>query len=124
MQVGREIRRRRKALGWTLERLGEESHLSPHYLSTLENGKRDPSLSTLVRVAEALHLSLGELFEDESNNFSLETLEVAKLFEQAPPSIKEGILLILREVVILAKTSRSKLLKQRCASFFRAGRRK
>ena len=48
MKFGQEIRRRRKALGMTIEQLAEKAELTPNYLGTLEVGRRDPSLSTVL----------------------------------------------------------------------------
>jgi transcriptional regulator with XRE-family HTH domain len=61
MSLGSEIRRRRLALGLTLDDLSERSGLSPHYLSTLENDRRDPHVSTLYAVAKGLRVAPAEL---------------------------------------------------------------
>jgi len=61
MSLGREVRRRRQALGLTLEQLSERASLSPHYLSTVETERRDPSLSTIMSIAKALGCPPGEL---------------------------------------------------------------
>jgi transcriptional regulator with XRE-family HTH domain len=59
--LGTEVRRRRKARGWTLEVLAEKADLTPHYLSTLETGRRDPSVSTVQQLAKAFGCAPGEL---------------------------------------------------------------
>ena len=46
----------------TLEQLAESSKLTPNYIGTIENGYRDPSLSTLQGLADGLNVPLAELF--------------------------------------------------------------
>ena len=43
------------------EALAFEAELSPSYVSQLENGRRNPSLGVLYRVAAALRLDLSEI---------------------------------------------------------------
>ena len=62
--IGRKIRGQRKLLGITLEELGEKVHRDWSYLSQVERGKAVPSIDTLVRISEALEISLAELFEN------------------------------------------------------------
>jgi transcriptional regulator with XRE-family HTH domain len=97
MPLGSEIRRRRLALGLTLDDLSERSGLSPHYLSTLENNRRDPHLSTLVAVAKALRIPpselLGGLHAEDGHP------PVNALYERAPSEAQEAVTTLLRLVV-------------------------
>jgi transcriptional regulator with XRE-family HTH domain len=95
MSFGREVRRRRKALGLTLEQLAEKSGLSPHYLSTVETDGRDPSLSTIVGIAKGLGCPPGELVGGVKE-LSGAGYEAGRLFEGAPEDVREGVLRILR----------------------------
>jgi transcriptional regulator with XRE-family HTH domain len=61
VEFGREVRRRREALGLTLEGLAERAELTPNYIGTIENGKRDPSITTIAAIAKGLDLAPGEL---------------------------------------------------------------
>jgi transcriptional regulator with XRE-family HTH domain len=56
MDFGKEVRRRREALGLTLEELAERAGLTPNYVGTVETGKRDPSLSTVLALAKGLRV--------------------------------------------------------------------
>jgi transcriptional regulator with XRE-family HTH domain len=47
LALGRENRRRRKAQGFTLDRLGEAAGLTSNYIGNIEAGQRDPSLSSV-----------------------------------------------------------------------------
>ncbi|HEX2256653.1 MAG TPA: helix-turn-helix transcriptional regulator [Afifellaceae bacterium] len=55
------IRVWRRHRGSTLEQLAAKSGLSPAYLSQLETGKRQGTLSVLRRLAQALGLELADL---------------------------------------------------------------
>lgn len=59
--VGFNIKRVRKKLGMTQERFAELSGFQQHYLSEVENGKRNISIITLYELATALGVSPGEL---------------------------------------------------------------
>ena len=61
--LGRRIRHFRRARGLTLRELGELVGRQAPYLSGVENGKREPSLSLLGSLADALHVSVGELID-------------------------------------------------------------
>ncbi len=95
MPFGAEVRRRRRALGLTLEDLAERSGLSPHYVSTVETGKRDPSLSTVVALAKGLAVGAGELLGGVKG-LSAAGLEAGRLFDLAPRDVQGGVVAILR----------------------------
>lgn len=96
MQFGSEVRRRRKALGWTLEDLAHKCELTPHHLSAIETGKSDPHLSTILSIAKALgRVPPGQLL-GASDGVSPAAMEVARLFDGAIDDVKEGVAKILR----------------------------
>ena len=95
LEFGREIRRRREALGLTLEQLSERSGITPNYIGTIENGKRDPSISTLHGIAKGLGIPLGELLGAKST-LSPSAIELAKLFDQVLNEVQTAVLLLLR----------------------------
>jgi transcriptional regulator with XRE-family HTH domain len=94
---GDTIRRRRERLGLTLEQLAERSGLSPNYIGSVENRRRDPSLSTVLALAKGLRAPPGELLGSVPN-LSASALEAARLFEQASPEDQESLLRILRSL--------------------------
>src|SRR3954468_12797369 len=87
---GREVRRRRVALGLTLEQLAERSGLTPNYIGTIENGKRDPSLSTVMAIAAGLSVQAGELFGGVPG-LTPSGLEAAQLFEKVTPDLQGAV---------------------------------
>lgn len=59
--VGSNVRRVRLTKGLTQEQLAERSGFTQHYLSGLEQGKRNPTVVTVWEIAQALgvgHLEL------------------------------------------------------------------
>ena len=69
-KIGARLRALRRERGWTLEGLAERTGLSRAYLSRLEAGERQPSLSALSEVAHAYGISFSSLFvpEPEAQN--------------------------------------------------------
>jgi len=65
---GKVLRRLRTSAGYTQEQLGFESDLRRSYVSILELGQQQPSLTTILKIARALTIPAGiliELVEDE-----------------------------------------------------------
>ncbi len=46
----------------TQEELAEQLSVDPHYLSDIECGRRNITLKTVYRIAQALNISVSELF--------------------------------------------------------------
>ena len=95
LAFGREVRRRRGALGLTLEQLAERSGLTPNYIGTVENGLRDPSLSTVLALAKGLGISPGELLGGVGE-LSAASTEAATLIETLNPDLQSAVLELLR----------------------------
>ena len=60
---GEILKLRRNSVNLSQERLGLESGLSRSYISDLENGKKDPSLFTIFKLANALDLKPSALID-------------------------------------------------------------
>lgn len=58
------LRRRRKELGLSQEQLGARANIQMADISRYESGSRDPRISTVARLAEALDASIGELLAE------------------------------------------------------------
>jgi transcriptional regulator with XRE-family HTH domain len=61
---GEVLRRHRKDRGLSQERLAQVTRLDRTFISLLERGLRQPSLTTLLRFAEALGVPASELVRD------------------------------------------------------------
>lgn len=59
--VGRNVRRLRMKKGLTQEQFAERSGFSQQYISSLENGRRNPTVVTLYELADALGATPVEL---------------------------------------------------------------
>jgi transcriptional regulator with XRE-family HTH domain len=60
-RFGRVVRRRREAAGVSQETLAELAGLHRTYVSHLECGKRNPSLSVIAKLAAGLETSMASL---------------------------------------------------------------
>ena len=60
-QIGRQIRLARLQKNMTQTRLAEAADLSVSYISHVERGKKRVSLDALVRIAQALEVTLDQL---------------------------------------------------------------
>ncbi|ESX23425.1 helix-turn-helix transcriptional regulator [Mesorhizobium sp. LSJC264A00] len=63
--VGRNFSRIRGAVGLTQEAVAERANLSQQYISEIENGKRKPTVATLLALAQALGVSHVELVKPD-----------------------------------------------------------
>ena len=61
LAFGNVLRRLRMAKNLTQEELGFEADLRRTYISSLELGKKEPSLGTVMKIAKALHMGVSEL---------------------------------------------------------------
>jgi transcriptional regulator with XRE-family HTH domain len=59
--LGRNLRRARKRAGLTQEEVAERSGVHATEVSRIEAGKRDPRISTMERLAEAVEVSPSDL---------------------------------------------------------------
>ncbi|WOO97381.1 helix-turn-helix domain-containing protein [Micrococcus terreus] len=64
--LGRRLRHLRKQSGRTLDQLAAAVEATPSHLSLIENGKREPRISLLTRLASALGTTLEDLLSAEA----------------------------------------------------------
>ena len=62
MNVGQAIKLCRTRRGISQADLARQAECSVSYLSMLENNKRDPTLSTMTKIAHALRIPVGIIF--------------------------------------------------------------
>lgn len=63
-QLGSRIRSLRERLNISQEELGHLSGLHRTYVGAIERGERNPSVLSLKKIADALHVTVKELFDD------------------------------------------------------------
>lgn len=86
----------RDARGWTQEELGQRANLAGATISRIETGKLTKSLQRLQRIAEALDVSVIDLFE-LSEADQLRT-EMFRLLAKLEPEDQDAALRILRRM--------------------------
>jgi len=59
--LGEKIRKLRRERKLTQEKLAELAEIDPKSVIQIENGKRNPTLKTIDKIAKALKVSAGEL---------------------------------------------------------------
>lgn len=62
-RVGNNVLKFRTAKAWSQQALAGEAELSLRYLAGVERGEENPSLATLVAIAEALAIEPARLFD-------------------------------------------------------------
>jgi transcriptional regulator with XRE-family HTH domain len=111
--VGRAIRERRKRTGLTISRLADIVGIDPGFLAHIESGRRIPSLPTAADIAEALDITLGELFAPvpKSPVGTKEELagQMRHLFRTRTPGQREDLIVILKQ---LRDPKRARALRQ------------
>lgn len=85
---GQQLRHHRKAAGYTLDQLGAVVGKPAPYLSMVETGKREPKISLIAELADALDIEVGDLLNTEPPTRRGQ-LEIAVERAQAEPAYKE-----------------------------------
>lgn len=65
--VGNNIRSARKERGISQEALADMAGIDRSHMGYIERGKKNIRVCTLIKVAEALELNPGSLFDTQSN---------------------------------------------------------
>ena len=66
-QVGLNVQRIRRTRGWSQEELAFESGLHRTYISGIERGARNPTITVLKELADALGVSPGALMDTQGS---------------------------------------------------------
>ncbi|MSS42033.1 helix-turn-helix transcriptional regulator [[Clostridium] scindens] len=72
MKTGQRIREIRKAQGITQNQLAEKLHVSPSFISRIENGSSSLTVDFSCEIADALHVVRQEIFCDLLINYQTE----------------------------------------------------
>lgn len=93
--IGEEVRRQREELGLTGAQLATRAGMAPSAVSQIETGKRTPSSTSVIKLAAALGVEVGELYpKDLSPRLPLE--ERGAISQPRARSAAEGRLTIFR----------------------------
>jgi transcriptional regulator with XRE-family HTH domain len=96
-EIGRAIRKHRKAAGKTQAALAEEIGLESETVSRIENGVRLPSIEKLVDIADALRVPVAVFLENagahkKQADTHLLTQKICMAIEQLPEAGKSFVL--------------------------------
>ena len=89
--IGAEVRRRREAAGLSMDELAQRAELHKNYISKLELGHVDFSISVLWSIAEALGCEVGDLFPGGGGEITPDVLAAARLLASADPKVRGAI---------------------------------
>jgi transcriptional regulator with XRE-family HTH domain len=100
VDLGAELRDRRKTAGRTIASVAVDAGLSVPYIANLENGRGNPTVATLTRLAEALGTTLRVDLEDQpttdEDNLSPRTVQVidhlAATRRRSPQAVRRDLL--------------------------------
>ncbi|MBM4366951.1 MAG: helix-turn-helix transcriptional regulator [Deltaproteobacteria bacterium] len=95
------VRSAREGASLTQEVLARRVGIAPKTLSLIEGGKLGPTVTTLSRLANAVGLSLGDLFREVRPPVVQDAVEwrgseVGRLFRLLPTAEQEALLALLR----------------------------
>ena len=85
--IGRNIRTLRNQRKWSQDALGESADLSCKFVGEIERGTVNPSLDSLMKIANALNVEIAELFLTEKL-FALSDKDIA-IVKTAASTINE-----------------------------------
>ena len=66
--LGERVRELRLARGWSQEELGERCDLDRTYVSGIERGVRNPTLTVIASIAAGFKVSIEELFSTKTGS--------------------------------------------------------
>jgi transcriptional regulator with XRE-family HTH domain len=88
-----KIREKRRRKGWTQADLAEKTGVSANYIALVERGRKVPSLRLLLRIADALGVSVSFLIEKSL----VKDLEELKR-QYNPQELKEALIDFVKEL--------------------------
>jgi transcriptional regulator with XRE-family HTH domain len=101
MHLGERIKERRQALGITQLELASLTRITIQHMSAIEQGKRLPSISLLVRLVEKLGVSLDYLILGREENIDL--IAAIKADSDMDTDVKSSLVHLVTAVRTLKK---------------------
>jgi transcriptional regulator with XRE-family HTH domain len=98
-RLGARIRRLREERRLTQEALAYRAFITAAYTSFLERGEKTASLEVLIRLTEALDVSLSELFLDVDRETSKDLARLSAATAGQPPAIQRRIFRVVEEML-------------------------
>lgn len=104
--LGIRIKKARTQKRLTQEDVADKANLNSSYFGRIERGEINATIDTLVAIAQALNVDVGELFQE-----GVETMDIKKLRQEAHTltnRLDKDKLLILRDLLLQLSHSRLK----------------
>lgn len=100
MNIGDRIKKIREAKGLSQKEVALNLSMNPSQYSKIENGKVDPQCSSIEKIANALGISLADIFTQENsleniNSIDKSIVEKVQLIEQLDEKQKQSIFSII-----------------------------
>jgi len=121
MDIARKIRELRKEKDWSQAQLGEKIGVTQRHVSSWENGANVPSADALIRLSEALKVSIDYLLLDNvprEGTHKIDDFSLYDLFRQAedlPDEEKTAIEQLLSGLVFRHKVKKAEREADRAA---------
>ena len=107
--LGREIKRKREAKGWTQEYLAQLVDRTPRSIMYFENRGQHPSLNTFYQIVTLLDISVDQFFyPDRQNSESDCRQHIDRLLNSMDEKMNKPVLFIYRKKKEDKKVSRAK----------------
>lgn len=94
---GKVVRRVRRMKKLTLEQAAAKAAISTNYLGSIELGQRDPSVSTVTAIAQALGVRAGDLLGGP-DALPAPALEMARVFAGLEDEHQEALLRLAKSL--------------------------
>ena len=106
MDVGAKIRHFRTLQGLSQEKLAWQAGIAPAFLGQLERGLKSPTIKTLEKITDALHISMAEFFAgpaetSESQNRAMQ--QVMYQLHSLPVESIQKISVIIQNIMDMKK---------------------
>lgn len=100
MTIGQSIKKLREAKGISQKEVALSCKMDTGHYSRIENDKSDPALSSLVKIAKALGVDVGELFTvnqviKDVNSLDKSVIEKVSLIEELDKKEKTAFYAVL-----------------------------
>ena len=96
--LGAEIKKNRRLLKLTQERLAELIDVNPHYIYEIEKGLKIPSLTVLIAISEQLHVSIDNLLAIDVQNSDNDDDELDRLIKNLNDTQRLNLANVIRSL--------------------------
>ena len=104
VHLGENIKKLRKQKGWSQSELADKASITPTHVNRLETGKYNPSIDVVLRLAQALDVSLDQLVLDNLGDVSVHVenkslAERIRLIETLTENRREALFQVLDDML-------------------------